>query len=110
MQQFECQTRGGRARIAADTLKILDAGCYVSPSGHRTTIDVKTALSQTILYNPLNEFEMKTSNLFRTVIGVEKASTLEVARRMCVEDKLGDVCVLNFASARNPGIFLNAFI
>jgi uncharacterized protein (TIGR02452 family) len=91
------------AALGRETVQILDAGCYQSASGAR--VSIKKALSEavgnTITYPPEVTVPLPGPGNFRTVIQVEKATTLETARRLAGTGV--NVGALNFASATHPG-------
>ena len=86
--------------IADDTMEAIKALKYTNPLGRTISLDklVIPAVRRSVLYKPdwtesLDGVEKITS---RTVT-VTRETTLEAASRF------SDVCVLNFASAKNPG-------
>ena len=107
------QNRDIRARVALETLKILESGYYTNHLG--TTIDIKEdlkiAINNTVLYKPntfaniedehekiRNEKEPKMSN-----IEITDETTICAARRLVADEGFDKVVCLNFASAKNPG-------
>ncbi len=92
-----------RASVAEETLAILNAGQYVSPSGR--VVNLAKALRQakagTCSYSPQAKVQLPAFPDRRTRIEVVNASTLDVARGLA--DKGHRLAVLNFASAKNPG-------
>lgn len=107
------QNRDIRARVALETLKILESGYYTNHLG--TTIDInedlKIAINNTVLYKPntfaniedehekiRNEKEPKMSN-----IEITDETTICAARRLVADEGFDKVVCLNFASAKNPG-------
>ncbi len=103
------KNRDKRKNIAADTLKILDQGSYISTSGQEINIagTLQKAIENTRTYTPL-ESDLLIQDLsflkrsYETEIIVSKSSTLAAALQMKAAD-LTNVLCLNFASAKNPG-------
>jgi uncharacterized protein (TIGR02452 family) len=90
--------------LARDTLRILDAGGYRAPQGG--TVDLaggmRAAIAGTRLYLPADNLpdpDPAPSSAAPTVV-VTGESTLAASRRLARD---GDVAVLVFASAKNPG-------
>jgi len=108
-------SRKENARIAADTLAVLQAGFYESPrDGSRVEIaaDVAASVAANQLFTPADLAPARTarfapSRTYETEILVAPAFTLEAARYAArahaQDDHEPRVAVLNFASARNPG-------
>ncbi len=95
---------------AKETLKILEEGQYVSPSGQ--TIRIKDeqdyAVKGTVLYTPEKAQEIlsktpDTSHRQKPVIEVTNEKTQVAAKRLVLTEGCSDLILLNFASARNPG-------
>ncbi|MGW7279889.1 TIGR02452 family protein [Streptomyces sp. NPDC054844] len=85
--------------IAQRTEQIVTAGSYRAPDGREVPIAaaVETARDGTRMYGP-GPVEPAPFAAVRTAFEVTGESSLEAARRLG-----GEVAVLNFASARNPG-------
>lgn len=100
-----------RMAIAQDTLKILDAGYYDSPTGQRVDInqDLNACLVQTKYYDPdsLSTLEQNvlssTPKFSTTEFEVRNETTLIGSERMAQSQQFHKIGVLNFASAKNPG-------
>ncbi|MFP4121595.1 MAG: TIGR02452 family protein [Coleofasciculus sp.] len=100
-----------RIAIAQDTLKILDAGYYDSPTGQRVDItqDLNACLAQTKYYDPdsLSTLEQNvlssTPKFSTTEFEVRNETTLLGSERMAKSQQFHKIGVLNFASAKNPG-------
>jgi uncharacterized protein (TIGR02452 family) len=96
--------RSHLGEMGHETLAVLQAGCYDSPSGKRVHIaqEVEYARTNSRLYRP-DEFPdgmpAPLAGPNGTVIEVTEESTLAAARRLEAENP----CCLNFASARHPG-------
>jgi uncharacterized protein (TIGR02452 family) len=96
---------GGRAvsarlrGIARQTEQIVAAGAYRARDGREVSIaaELRAARDGTRVYGP-EPVPVSSVRVTRTRIEVTGESSLEAARRLG-----GDVAVLNFASARNPG-------
>jgi uncharacterized protein (TIGR02452 family) len=92
--------------VAQEVLSLLEAGCYASESGASVHIgELQTLAEQnTRLYEP-GDFPTTLADLGPTAskarITVEPATTNQAAQALFRES--GDVTLLNFASARNPG-------
>ncbi|MFI8443846.1 TIGR02452 family protein [Streptomyces rochei] len=85
--------------IAQRTEQIVTAGTYRAPGGREVSVAdaVARAREGTRMYGP-EPVEPGPVRTVRTVFEVTGESSLEAARRLG-----GEVAVLNFASARNPG-------
>ncbi|RCX12063.1 uncharacterized protein (TIGR02452 family) [Anaerobacterium chartisolvens] len=107
------QNRDVRAKVALETLKILESGFYTNHKGATVDIkeDLKIAINSTVLYKPdtfanienehekiRNEKEPKMSN-----IEITDETTISAARRLVADEGFDEVVCLNFASAKNPG-------
>ncbi|WP_328408322.1 TIGR02452 family protein [Streptomyces violaceus] len=95
--------------IARQTEQIVAAGTYRAPNGREVSIagELRAAREGTRLYGPepvpvpsvrVTQAQAQAQAHAQTRIEVTGESSLEAARRLG-----GDVAVLNFASARNPG-------
>lgn len=92
--------------VGSATLEILENGSYLSKSGQ--TIDIAAsqsqAVQQTVLYRPSDfaeDISCLTAGKSQATIRLEDATTNEAALR--IFQAQGQVTILNFASARNPG-------
>ncbi|MGV9500080.1 TIGR02452 family protein [Streptomyces sp. NPDC003642] len=85
--------------IARQTEQIVAAGAYRAPGGHEVPIAarLRAACEGTRIHGP-EPVPVSAVRVTRTVVEVTGESSLEAARRLG-----GQVAVLNFASARNPG-------
>ncbi|WP_162832963.1 TIGR02452 family protein [Streptomyces sp. CB09001] len=85
--------------IAQQTEQIVAAGSYRTSDGREVSLAaaVGAARDGTRMYGP-GPVEVSVPARVRTVLEVTGESSLEAARRLG-----GEVAVLNFASARNPG-------
>jgi uncharacterized protein (TIGR02452 family) len=103
-----------RAQTASETLAILEAGGYRSPTGRQVSIreQLAAAGAGSVVYTPeqhrevfwqcepiLRECNSRPPNGFAVI----NATTLHAARRLLRDDLDARVLALNFASARNPG-------
>ncbi|MCG7384481.1 TIGR02452 family protein [Paenibacillus sp. ACRRY] len=105
--------RSGRARIAQETLAILEEGQYINGFDRRVSIDedLKRAIQGSVLYRPnkLPELREQVRQLqaapksAAAKIEVTGETTLAAASRLVVDEGRTDVVCLNFASAKNPG-------
>ncbi len=92
--------------IANDTLEILEKGSYLYEG---RTVDISLALEnaveRTIQLMPEDSAgAFRNTGVFPTKIEVVNETSLEGARALLdAEEPPGSVCVLNFASAKNPG-------
>jgi uncharacterized protein (TIGR02452 family) len=101
-------SRSGRARIARETVTILERGSYESPGGKLIELGklLDRARHGSILYTP-DHFAASPSPRTRrpteypTTFEVLNATTLAAASRLVAEG--ARVLALNFASAKNPG-------
>ena len=97
-------SRNGRRFIASDTVRIVSIGVYkVNDSTVNIKAEIQSAIKGTRLYTPDDAiYKMKeataTENKDETRFDVVEGTTLEVAAKLS-----GDICILNFASAKQPG-------
>jgi uncharacterized protein (TIGR02452 family) len=107
-------SRNQRAKIARETLEILESGTYETPAGQTVDIgpQLAYAVKNTRLYAPHQFPEVfavrdeklgGTSGAGGIELKVLGATTLAAARRLVEESQVADVLCLNFASAKNPG-------
>ena len=92
--------------IAKQVLAILDEGAYVTSSGKQVDIrePFERARARTELLTPDALAAIDIAPATRAgSIEVTGETTQVAAHRLVVEDGERNVCVLNFASARNPG-------
>lgn len=102
--------REKRRKIAEDTLAILDAGYYTSPTGKRVDIAAVQAQAEagTKLYTPEASDELLQGHTYPealehpTRFSVINETTLNAVRAL-VDEGVDKVLCLNFASARNAG-------
>ena len=98
--------RNQRAKIAHETVDVLDRGFYETKSGKRVEIEpeLSYAIKNTKLYGPgsFNEINIKKYSRENTVLKVTNETTLSAAKRLEIPEST-EPFVLNFASARNPG-------
>ena len=103
--------RHDRARIAQETLEIINAGFYTSPNGRWIDLAplIRTSVDQTRLICP-NEWpgihrhiQPKDHSSQRATVEVTSESTLAALYRLIVNEGKERVAALNFASAKNPG-------
>lgn len=105
--------RSGRARIAQETLAILEEGQYINGYDRRVSIDedLKRAIQGSVLYRP-NELPALREQVRQLQAAPKSAAdkievtgetTLAAASRLVVDEGRTDVVCLNFASAKNPG-------
>jgi uncharacterized protein (TIGR02452 family) len=105
-------TRDIRARIAQETLAIVQGGAYRSPSGRDVSFldDIQMAVHRTELITPNSAKSLRqraeralAERSFRTTFEATNESTFSAAKRLV--DRYGSekVAALNFASAKNPG-------
>lgn len=94
--------RGFATQLGRETVAILNAGHYTSPSGARVDLAAELDRSRqaTVEYPPDGPVPSLSEPRFRTTIAVENATVLEVGRRLAEK---GPVAALNFASAVHPG-------
>ncbi|MEW4430276.1 TIGR02452 family protein [Paenibacillus pabuli] len=105
--------RSSRARIAQETLAILEEGQYINGYDRRVSIeeDLKEAIQGSVLYRPdelpaLREQVRQLQAAPKSAaakIEVTGETTLAAASRLVVDEGRTDVVCLNFASAKNPG-------
>ena len=95
-------SRDEAARLGHETVAILRAGGYASPSG--AWVDVRSAVRAacegTVEYPPELSVPLPARGRYSTIITVENDTTLRVSRRLAAK---GGVAALNFASALHPG-------
>lgn len=90
--------------IAEDTLSIIEKGYYINNKDERVDIAglLQHAVDNTKLFRPeeLEALIVKQNDRFTTEFIVANETTLNAARQL---SENGEVLVLNFASAKNPG-------
>ncbi len=88
--------------LARDTLQVLDAGSYRTPSGGSVDLadGIRAAVAGTRLYQPTQPLATPPSTGKVPTVSVTGESTLAASRRLAHD---GDVAALVFASAKNPG-------
>lgn len=99
--------RNAAARVAEETLTIIELGQYRNESNQN--VDIGSALTHAIegavLYRVEDTdkllSELKPEHTYNTIIEVTEETTLEAAARLAKED--AEICCLNFASAKHPG-------
>jgi uncharacterized protein (TIGR02452 family) len=91
------------AALGQETLRICEAGFYITPQGTRVELRalLEHAVGATVSYPPELRLPLPASGRETTVVVVCNESTLTVARRLIAEGR--HVAALNFASARHPG-------
>lgn len=105
-------SRKGRARIAAETEAIAQAGEYVAPSGRPVSLraDIDRAKQASFLVTP-NEVASLCEKAHRIAAGRRRQTTFDVtnettfaaAKRLAARLGGDRTAALNFASAKNPG-------
>jgi len=102
-----------RAKLAENTLTIIDYGAYVNFKGEVVDLseEIKNAVNNSKLYSPeelekinneVNEV-LINSEYKETEIKVTNETTLNAAKRLKQIEDYEKVACLNFASAKNPG-------
>ncbi|HKL75786.1 MAG TPA: TIGR02452 family protein [Halanaerobiales bacterium] len=102
-----------RAKLAENTLTIIDYGAYVNFKGEVVDLseEIKNAVNNSKLYSPeelekinneVNEVLINSENK-ETEIKVTNETTLNAAKRLKQIEDYEKVACLNFASAKNPG-------
>jgi uncharacterized protein (TIGR02452 family) len=103
--------RAIRAEIAADTVRIVEAGDYEPPNASKVSINdaVQACLEKTRCFEPeqlcgIRDAILRTAPTHsHTAIGVHCETALESIRQLVADATNLPVGVLNFASARNAG-------
>lgn len=105
--------RANRAKIATETLQILEIGCYTSPSGRTVSIsdELCFAKENSKLFTPemFDALRSQRRSILKgiqpqeTTFDVVNCTTLAAARKWIEQEQTADVLALNFASAKNPG-------
>jgi len=111
LQKFEYSksfvggTRPVRADVFQSTLKIARCGKYISSTGKEIALDEiwnKYPLKDNVFCE--KEISLKyDGQKYDTQIKVVKQDCLDYAHELITQDPTDDLCVLNMASARNPG-------
>ncbi|TWT35992.1 hypothetical protein KOR34_08890 [Posidoniimonas corsicana] len=101
-------SRSNRAGIAKETLEIVQRGWYEVDGFGRVEVNqqVDACLAATTLIRPSDHdgpSERDANMQASTAFEVRNETTLTAAHRLVAERGLGDVLLLNFASAKNPG-------
>lgn len=96
-------SRNHAARIAQETVRILNAGRYANRAGQTVHLRhlLDAAKQGTVAYPPDTALPTVVPSANPTVFEVENETTLEAARRLAGAGFR--VAALNFASARHPG-------
>ncbi len=106
--------------IARETMSIVAAGDYLAPSGARVAIassvkasiagtrtfephELDQLLDRTPIASPVGSGQTSGSRATRARIEVTLETTQQAAHRLVLEESVGDVAVLNFASAVRAG-------
>lgn len=95
-----------RAQIAQETLQILEAGAYTTPTGGRVDLaaSVAASVAGTKLYREDTTRGAPRIRDAATRLSVTAETTFEAIARLNLEGSGADgLAALNFASARNPG-------
>jgi uncharacterized protein (TIGR02452 family) len=96
-----------RKALAAETSRIVAQRHYVSRDGRRVDLGpaIDAARAGTRLYRPdeLAALLERRGEASATAIDVTRESTAQAGRRLFRDERVADVAVLNFASAKNPG-------
>jgi uncharacterized protein (TIGR02452 family) len=100
--------RNERAMIAAETVHILSTGSYTGPSGKAVSVlpELNHSINETRLFAPGQLAKVAAAGPAVHAaprIRVTNCSTLSAARQLHAAHGAEPVCLLNFASARNPG-------
>jgi uncharacterized protein (TIGR02452 family) len=95
--------RSHAAKLARETIAIVEAGSYVSSSGENVRIAdaVREAVAGTREYPPEHALPAPRAGTATTRFSVANESAVDTGRRLA--ERHEDVLVLNFASAKNPG-------
>ena len=111
LEEFEASksiqngTRPVRAKVFQSTLEIVKCGGYKAPSGIEIRFD-NLHNGKTLQDNVFCEKEISLRNvdhLYNTEIKVVNQDCLAYAKTLLDNDYTDDLCVLNMASAKNPG-------
>lgn len=96
-------SRAEAARRGNEAVSIILDGGYVAPSSTRIELrdDIERARAATVSYAPTDAIPAWRPRAGALRIQVENTSSLAAARTLTGAGH--DVCVLNFASAKNPG-------
>ena len=91
--------------MAEETVRILEHGEYVAPSGRTVHLgeQVARAVQGTVLHRPGDALEVREVARAAPRIEVTDEKTGQAARRLLEEEGVAEVFALNFASAKNPG-------
>ncbi len=103
--------RNSRAKMAEETVDILEHGYYTLPSGEMVNIEapLHESVEATHYYSPdklaelLETLSHNEESLSETVFEVVNETTLSGAKRLYDSEDCTSVGVLNFASAKHPG-------
>ena len=104
-KQIPGGTRPVRAKVFQSTLQIVTTGGYRTNSGVNIELD-KFYNDKALQDNVFCEREISLKNpqkLFVTDIQVVNQDCLAYAKSLLEQDSADDLCVLNMASAKNPG-------
>lgn len=103
--------RTGRAKLAQETLQILEDGCYVNSQDERVEIRdmIQLCCTESTYFDPakLEKLEEEFTNLESPRLSTESVvaneTTLEGASFLVAQQTFQRIGVLNFASAKRPG-------
>lgn len=96
-------SRAQAADIGHETVRILQAGCYVNPSGILVDISqqINDAVRSTVTYTPGMELPLHSFQRSPMIIEVQNETTLQGVKYL--KAKGFEPVALNFASAESPG-------
>ncbi|RME86016.1 MAG: TIGR02452 family protein [Planctomycetota bacterium] len=112
---MKIQSREGRAKLAQETLQILNQGYYINAKGQKINIqkEIKESVEKA-RFIPPDEYLFSESSIvsspenaiveeiYPTQISVEEKSSLQAAKDWW-DQGIRRILLLNFASATNPG-------
>lgn len=96
-------TRFERAGVFQSTLGIVKEGRYITESGKEVMLPLNAdAMKDNVFYE--NEIAVnRPERIYSNTVEVHLSDCLDLAHSLLEEDPTDDVCVLNLASASNPG-------
>ena len=96
-------TQGERQDVFYNTVNIVKSGVYITEDGMTVKLQLNAdALRDNVFCeNPVTL--RLPEHIYETNVSVRNMDCLDLAHELLKEDPTDDVCVLNMASARNPG-------
>jgi len=96
-------THSVRKEVFRSTLSIVKSGRYVSETGKEIQLKLNgNAVKDNVFYEHLVTL-WKPERKYSNNVSIRNLDCLDMAKEMLLQDATDDICVLNMASAGNPG-------